>query len=104
MAIWIIPVIIVGAIVVGLIIGLIVGKSQVKRSRPGYKPLLSRKEKLIYTALFVGGTALILLGAFYKFPSANAGTGEGEGENGIITFDQAPTEVAAKPRATPRLG
>lgn len=96
MAIWIIPVIIVGAIVVGLIIGLIVGKSQVKRSRPGYKPLLSRKEKLIYTALFVSGTALILLGAFYKFPSANAGTGEGE--NGVIMFEQAPTEVAAAPR------
>lgn len=102
MAIWVIPVIIVGAIVIGLIVGLVAGKSQLKRSKPDYKPLLSRKEKLIYTALFVGGTALILFGAFYKFPIAdNVGS---EGDNGVIMFDEAPNEIAAAPRAIARAG
>lgn len=102
MAIWIIPVIIVGAIVIGLIVGLIVGKSQVKRSRPGYKPLLSRKEKIIYTVLFLGGAALVLIGAFFKFPVE---------KDTDLKFEEPPIEVAmqktmttkVKPANPPRL-
>lgn len=89
MTIWIIPVIIVAAVVVGLLVGTIVGKSRLKRSRPGYKPLFTMKEKLVYAALVLGGTALILIGAFAKFPSA----APVEPDNGVITFGEAPTET-----------
>lgn len=85
-----IPAVIVGAVIAGLITGLIVGKSQVKRSRPGYKPLLSRKEKIVYSALFVGGTALVLLGVFLKFPAPV------EQSNDTMTFDQTAREALTK--------
>lgn len=65
MSIWIILAISLGsAVVLGFIVGMIIGKIQLKKKRGDYTPLLSVKERVIYSACIVVGISSILFGIF----------------------------------------
>lgn len=70
MATWkILLITLLAAVLLGCIIGVAVGKHQVKKNRAGYKPLLSRKERILYAVCIVGGAACIAFGLLYTPPS-----------------------------------
>lgn len=77
---------VLSAVALGCIIGIVTGKQMVKRSRDGYKSLLSRKERVVYTACMVVGAGLILAGV-YLVPGGNGGAGDLPGDmmNGGMT-------------------
>lgn len=66
------------AVAIGSIIGVLVGKHQVKKAQSGRKPLLSVKERIIFSALILAGVACILVGNFYTLPSQNEGVIDGD--------------------------
>lgn len=69
MAVWkIILLSILTAVVLGSVGGVLIGKYLVKRAKSNKKPVLSRKERILYLACIALGTASILFGVFYKSP------------------------------------
>lgn len=59
------------AVVLGCVIGVLTGKHQIKKARGGYKPLLSVRERIIYSLCIVMGAVCVLVGVFY-LPGAEA--------------------------------
>lgn len=59
------------AVAIGSVGGIFIGKYLVKRSKSNRKQLLSKKERIIYSACLAFGMALILFGVFFKFPAAD---------------------------------
>lgn len=73
------------AVLLGCIVGVLSGKHQLKRQREDYRPLLSLKERLVYTACILLGITCIVFGVRYNTPddgvSMDGGMGMGmEGE------------------------
>lgn len=64
--------------VLGPLTGIIMGKVMLNREKPGYKPLLSKKERIIYVASILLGVALILFGVFYPIPTGGEAAGYGD--------------------------
>ncbi|MCL2033560.1 MAG: hypothetical protein FWG94_02385 [Oscillospiraceae bacterium] len=72
MATWnIILLAILAAVVLGSVGGVVIGKYLVKREKSNRKPVLSKRERIIYLACIALGTAFILFGVFFKFPGAD---------------------------------
>lgn len=55
------------ALALGPAVGIITGKYMVKRAKSTHKPLLTKKERIIYSVSVLVGTGLILFGVFFPF-------------------------------------
>ena len=60
---------IISAIVLGCVGGMVIGKHQIKKMSGNFRPLLSIRERIIYSACILLGAGFILFGVFYDFPS-----------------------------------
>ncbi len=87
------------ALALGLIGGTTIGKIMVKRAKSPRKPILSTKERMIYSACVLLGTALVLFGVFFKFDGPKTAEmspdGAMSGEQGAIISGDAGTATAA---------
>jgi hypothetical protein len=52
------------AVVLGCVVGVITGKRLVKKARGGYQPLLTAKERVVYSLLVIFGAACVAVGVF----------------------------------------
>lgn len=68
------------AVLIGCIIGVLVGKHQLKKKREDYRPLLSIKERIIYTLCILLGIACIAVGVRYNTSDDNLAA---DGEMGM---------------------
>ncbi|MCL2057364.1 MAG: hypothetical protein FWH02_09150 [Oscillospiraceae bacterium] len=60
------------AVVLGVLVGFIAGKQRVRAASKNHKPLLTRKERLLYIGLFAAGAALVIVSVFVRFPQRPA--------------------------------
>lgn len=63
------------AVVLGCVIGIVTGKQQLKRARGNYRPLLSVKERIIYTLCLVAGGICIAAGLHFLSSGEDAAVG-----------------------------
>lgn len=64
--------------VLGAIFGVVIGKHLVKRAKYGSKPLLGKKERLVYLGCLALGVTCICFGLFFKLPVPPPANPEGE--------------------------
>lgn len=66
------------AVLLGCGVGVFLGKYQLKIRKPNYKPLLSKKEKILYSVSVFLGAVCIAVGALYSPPRQLPPDGMGE--------------------------
>ena len=60
------------AVALGCVAGILIGKYAVKRANSSRKPLLSFRERIVYSALILVGAGLIAFANLYTFPATDA--------------------------------
>ena len=86
------------ALALGCIFGVIIGKHQLKKMRGESRALLSKKERIVYTACMLLGIGAMAFGIFYTSPTSAENLYEGENMGVQEEFsDKMPDVMGASP-------
>ena len=67
--VWIVLIVVAGAVTLACIVGVAWGKYQVKKASGQLRPLLTPRERAVYGASILLGVVFILVGIFYQPPA-----------------------------------